>query len=166
VTDAGQRLDRTLLRSELEALAVESAYLLDRQRFDELIELFTEDCELIRPLPPFTGGSEETLRGRKALRDWYSGEAWPDTPRTMRHAITNFRLHDVTSGSAGATIVLLGYRYEGPGISVALPMMVGDYEDGYRLDGDGCWRIHRRRIVIGFLGQTLLDAASAGGGRS
>lgn len=153
---------RAVLRAELETLVVENAYLLDRQRFDELVMLYTEDCEVSRPLPPFTGEETEILRGRDELAAWYAGPAWPDTPRTMRHVVSNLRLGEVEGDTAAATLALLGYRYEGPGVSLAIPMMVGDYEDMYQLGTDGQWRIHRRRIRIAFLNEELLRAASGG----
>ena len=157
-----ERLARALLRAELEELVVENAYLLDRGLFAELVELYTDDCEVVRPLPPFDGERQETIRGRLALRAWYAGPAWPRTPRTMRHVVSNLRVGDVNEHRVTATLTLLGYRYEGAGVSVAKPMMVGDYEDEYRRGADGSFRIHRRRVVIGFLNQELLDAAAAG----
>lgn len=155
------RTERALLRAELEELVVENAYLLDRGRFAELIDLYTDDCEVFRPLPPFTGGEEESIRGRAALAESYAGPAWPKSPRTMRHVVTNLRLGDVSERKVTATVTLIGYRYEGAGVSAAQPMMVGDYEDEYRRGDDGRWRIHRRRVVIAFLNQELVEAASA-----
>ena len=154
------RTQRALLRAELEELVVENAYLLDRGRFAELLDLYTDDCEVLRPVPPFTGNQEEGIRGRAALAEWYAGPAWPKTPRTMRHVVANLRLGDVTERNVTATVTLIGYRYEGAGVSAAQPMMVGDYEDEYRRGDDGRWRIHHRRIVIAFLNQELVEAAS------
>jgi 3-phenylpropionate/cinnamic acid dioxygenase small subunit len=153
------RLERALLRSELEELVVESAYLLDRQRFDELIELHTEDCRVIRPLAPFTGEVEETIEGRAGLARQYDGPAWPKNPRTMRHVVANLHLETVETDRVTATVVLIGFRYEGAGVSLAEPMMVGDYEDEYQRGSDGRWRINRRRIHVAYLNQALLDAA-------
>jgi 3-phenylpropionate/cinnamic acid dioxygenase small subunit len=157
--------DRALLRAELEELVVENAYLLDRGRFTELLELYTDDCEMFRPLPPFTEQKEERIRGRAALAAWYAGPGWPKTPRTMRHVVSNLRLGDVSERRVTATVALIGYRYEGAGISAAQPMMVGDYEDEYRCGDDGRWRIHRRRVVIAFLNRELVEVASANAGR-
>jgi 3-phenylpropionate/cinnamic acid dioxygenase small subunit len=156
-----ESIARAALRAEIEALAVENAYLLDRGRFDELLELYTDDCEVVRPLPPFDGSEDETRRGRAALAQWHSGPEWPPTPRTMRHALSNFRITPIDRDHARATIVWTGYRHEGEGISVSVPMAVGDYEDEYRRCADGRWRIAKRRIVIAFLHQELLGVAAA-----
>lgn len=160
--DLEARLSWTLVRSEIEALIVENAYLLDRQHFAELVELYTEDCEVVRPLPPFDGSRNETLKGRAALTAHYAGPSWPETARTMRHVVANLRLSRASLEKVSGTVSLIGYRYEGDGPSLAIPMMVGDYEDEYRRV-DECWRIHRRRIVIAFLNQALLDAVAAEG---
>jgi 3-phenylpropionate/cinnamic acid dioxygenase small subunit len=155
--------DRALLRAEIEELAVENAYLLDRGRFDAILDTYTEDCEVTRLLPPFDDESKrETIRGRAAVAEQYASPAlWPKTPRTMRHVLTNFRITSLGDGRAAATVTWTGYRHEGPGISVSVPMAVGDYEDEYRRCDDGRWRIHRRKIVIAFLNQELLEAARA-----
>ena len=159
-TSEEERIARAVLRAEIEELLVESAYLLDRGRFEELVALYTEDCEIRRLPPPFTGGEFAVIRGRGALAESYAGPEWPRTPRTMRHVITNVRLTPQADGRVGATSTWTGYRHEGEGLSVSSPMAVGDYEDELRRDGNGRWRIHRRKIVIAFLDQQLLAAAA------
>jgi 3-phenylpropionate/cinnamic acid dioxygenase small subunit len=159
---AEARLARAALRAEIEELVVENAYLLDRGRFEEIVLLYTEDCEVIRPLPPFTERRLDTIRGRAALAESYADPAaWPKTPRTMRHVVSNLRLTELADGRVQGTVAWTGYRYEGAGISVSIPMAVGDYEDEYVRGKDGRWRIHRRKIVIAFLNQQLLDIAAA-----
>jgi hypothetical protein len=74
--------------------------------------------------------------------------------------VTNLRLGEVGERNVTATVTLIGYRYEGAGVSTAQPMMVGDYEDEYRCGDDGRWLIHRRRVVIAFLNRELVEAAS------
>ena len=152
---------RALYRSEIEELFVESAYLLDRGRFREMLELYTEDCEVVRPIAPFTGPECETIRGRAALADHYAGPSWPETPRTMRHVVTNLRLTLLAANRVAAITTWTGYRHEGSGLAISVPMAVGDYEDECLRGDDGRWRIHRRRIIIAFLNQQLLDAATA-----
>jgi len=156
------RLERAALRAEIEELVVENAYLLDRGRFAELVSLYTEDCEVTRPLPPFTDGRHDTVHGRAALAESFADPAaWPPNPRTMRHVLGNLRLERRSADEATATLTWTGYRHEGEGLSVPIPMAVGDYEDEYRRDRDGRWRIARRRIVIAFLNDQLLAQATA-----
>lgn len=155
------RVARATLRAEIEDLLVEGAYLMDRGRFDELVDLYTEDCEVTRLLPPFTGGESSVIRGRKALAEMYSGPEWPRTPRTMRHVISNVRLRPLEGDLVACTCTWTGYRHEGAGLSVSSPMAVGDYEDEIRRSADGRWRIRKRRIVIAFLNQDLLREATA-----
>src|SRR5438105_4167290 len=127
-----KRIDRAVLRAEIEELLVESAYLLDRGRFEELVALYTEDCEIARLPPPFTGDQFAVIHGRGALAQSYAGPEWPRTPRTMRHVVSNVRLTPLTPGHVGATSTWTGYRYEGEGLSPSSPMAVGDYEDELR----------------------------------
>jgi len=155
---------RAALRAEVEELLIETAYLLDRGRFDELVGHYTEDCEIVRPLPPFTG-EQGVVRSRAALAESYAGPEWPRTPRTMRHVISNVRIVVIESDRVSTTSTWTGYRYEGSGLSVSSPMAVGDYEDELRRESDGRWRIHRRKIVIAFLDRQLLEAAARAVGR-
>jgi len=152
--------DRAALRTAIEELLIETAYLLDRGRFDELVEHYTEDCKITRTLPPFTTGQTGVIHGRAGLAQSYAGPEWPRTPRTMRHVITNIRLTPLADGRIASTSTWTGYRHEGSGLSASRPMAVGDYEDELRCAADGRWRIHRRTIVIAFLDQELLDAAT------
>ncbi len=156
------RVERAVLRAEIEELVIENAFLLDRGRFTELVELYTEDCEVTRPLPPFTDGRHDTARGRAALAQSFADPtAWPPNPRTMRHVLGNLRLEPRSSDDVAATLTWTGYRHEGEGMAVSIPMAVGDYEDEYRRDGSGRWRIRRRRIVIAFLNRELIERATA-----
>ena len=155
------RIARATLRAEIEELVVENAYLLDRGRFDEILDTYAEDCEVTRILPPFDESAErETIRGRTAVAKQYASPVlWPKTPRTMRHVLSNLRLGPLEGDRVAATVCWTGYRFEGRGLSVANPMAVGDYEDEYQRCADGRWRIHRRRIVIAFLNRELLEVA-------
>ena len=156
------RESRALVRSEIEELVVEHAYLLDHGRFAEIVDLYTDDCEVTRTLPPFTTAAFATARGKAALAATFADPAsFPANPRTMRHVLTNLRFERIGEDAASALHTWSGYRHEGPGIGVAHPMAVGDYEDEYRRGGDGRWRIHRRKIVIAFLNQDLLEVARA-----
>jgi 3-phenylpropionate/cinnamic acid dioxygenase small subunit len=149
------------LRAEIEELVVENAYLLDRGRFREILDTYAEDCEVARPLPPFTDPTKlEVARGRAAVAEQYADPAqWPPTPRTMRHVLSNLRFASLERDRAEGTVTWTGYRFEGDGLSIANPMAVGDYEDVYRRDPDGRWRIERRKIVIAFLNRELLGVA-------
>jgi 3-phenylpropionate/cinnamic acid dioxygenase small subunit len=156
---------RTVLRAEIEELLVETAYLLDRGRFEELVLHYTDDCEIVRPLPPFTGEELGVIRGRDALAESYAGPEWPRTPRTMRHVISNVRIEVVAADCVRSTSTWTGYRHEGAGLSVSSPMAVGDYADEMRRESGGRWRIHRRKIVVAFLDRQLLEAAARAVGR-
>jgi len=154
--------ERAHVRSEIEELVVEHAYLLDRGRFGEIAELYTEDCEVTRTLPPFTTGEVATIRGKAALVASFADPIqWPANPRTMRHVLSNLRIAEIAHDRVTALHTWTGYRHEGAGVGVAHPMAVGDYEDEYRRGSGGRWRIHRRKIVIAFLNTDLLEAAKA-----
>ena len=112
-----------------------------------------------RPAPPFSGPQLQTITGKAALAQY--DEEWPPGPRTMRHALTNLRLTRLAEDRVAAVMTWTGYRYEGEGVSIALPMAIGDYDDEFVRETDGRWLIQRRRIIIAFLNQQLLEAAAA-----
>ena len=154
--------ERARIRSEIEELVVEHAYLLDRRRFGEIVDLYTDDCEVTRTLPPFTTGEFATARGKAALAASFADPAsFPPTPRTMRHVLSNLRIAEIAGDRVTALHTWTGFRHEGAGVGTAQPMAVGDYEDEYLRGTDGRWRIHRRKIVIAFLNKDLLEAAKA-----
>jgi 3-phenylpropionate/cinnamic acid dioxygenase small subunit len=151
-------LERAVMRSEIESLVIEYAYCLDRGDFEGLVALFTADCKVHVPRPPFTKKQWETFSGRGALAAYYAGPVWQNPHRKMRHVISNLRLEPRAGDSVNGTVALIGYREEAAGPAVALPLMVGDYEDTYRLvPGEG-WRIARRKVSIVFLAEQLIDA--------
>ena len=150
------------VRSAIEELVIEHAYRLDRGLFREIVDLYTDDCEVTRTLPPFTTGEFATMKGKAAVQASFSDPvAWPPNPRTMRHVLGNLRIAELAPERVTAVHTWTGYRHEGSGAGVAHPMAVGDYEDEYRRGSDGRWRIHRRKIIIAFLNRDLLEVAKA-----
>lgn len=134
-----QRLERALVRSEIEALNAEFAYLIDHDRSDEVADLFTEDGSYGRE-----GGGRST--GRDALRQVYALRAARGV-RTARHLFTNLRLDYVSEREVHGTTILLLYAEDGAPPLPAEANLVSDYRDVYRLGDDGRWRYASRTVV-------------------
>lgn len=133
-----QRHERALIRSEIEALNAEFAFLIDHDRSDEVPELFTEDGSYGRE-----GGGRST--GRDALRAVYAMRAARGV-RTARHLFTNLRLEFVNEREVHGHTILLLYAEDGPPPQPAEANLVSDYQDVYRLGDDGRWRYASRTV--------------------
>jgi 3-phenylpropionate/cinnamic acid dioxygenase small subunit len=151
-------MSRDLLR-EAEQLLYHEAALLDEQRFEEWVDLFTADCVFWAPawiddetlgddpkrfLSHIFYDSRDGLADRaKRLRAGDSLASSP-TPRTL-HAITNIRLltsapEEMTVASnAGVDRYDLRTRTAG--------RLFARYTHRFAADG-GRWRIAEKRIVI------------------
>ncbi len=132
------RLHRALIRSEIEALNAEFAFLIDHDRSDEVPELFTEDGSYGRE-----GGGRST--GRDALRRVYAMRAARGV-RTARHLFTNLRLEFIGEREVHGHTILLLFAEDGPPPHPAEANLLSDYRDVYRLGDDGRWRYASRTV--------------------
>jgi hypothetical protein len=137
-----ERLQRALIRSEIEALNMEFAYLIDHNRSDEVPLLFTEDGSYGRE-----GGGRSS--GREALTKVYAMRA-ARGERTARHLFTNLRLEYVSEREVHGQTILLLYAEDGPAPHPAEANLVSDYRDVYRLGDDGRWRYASRTVTHQF----------------
>jgi ketosteroid isomerase-like protein len=132
---------RIQIRLALEDLNTGFTHYLDHDRIDELIDLFTEDAL-------YTHG-ERRSEGRAAIRSLFERRAAAGV-RTSRHLATGLRLEIDGPALARGSSVCLTFAFDGaPPATPATPYLVADFEDSYRLCGDGKWRIavrHIRRI--------------------
>ena len=136
-------LARIRIRLALQDLNSDFAYFLDHDRIDDLVELFTEDAL-------YTHGERRSV-GRVAIHALFTARASRGV-RTCRHLCTGLRLHIDSETSAGGSSVCLTFAFDGPPpVTPATPHLVADFEDTYRLDRDGKWRIavrHIRRVFV------------------
>ena len=132
--------DLTLIkiRLALQDLNAAFTYLLDHDKTDDLVDLFTEDAV-------YTHG-ERRSEGRTAIRMLFAARSATGV-RTTRHVSSGLILHIDDESSARGTSVCLTFAYDGaPPITPATPYLVADFDDAYRLCADGRWRIAVRDI--------------------
>ncbi len=125
-------------RIAIEALVTEYAWRLDHRRFDDVVELCTEDCELkIRG---------QKIHGADGLREWLDQRATSQSRRASQHQMSLLRLEpteDVDLVIGTAALVLHVAKSGSSGSYVDL---VGEYQDEYVRTGEG-WRFRRRTLV-------------------
>ena len=156
------------LTREVERFVYREARLLDERRFNEWLELFTEDARYWMPVRmdksskapgefsaegelAFFDETKETLRMR--VKKLETGMAWAEEPPSRtRHLITNVEidLGDAESEFKALSNFML-YRTR---LENKQDILVGRREDLLRRE-NGAWKIARRKI---FLDQTVVTA--------
>ncbi len=124
-----------------ERLVLDFADCSDRQDYDAMILLFTENAILTRP-------SGDSLAGRAAILKSYQSKAGQ---RITRHVCTNIRVAvDSADAARGLTYAVIysakaGQASEGHfGIKAEARQMVGEFEDEFVRTPEG-WRFSTRR---------------------
>lgn len=147
------------------------ARLLDERRFREWLELFTDDCRYWMPTRRnrLREGRDEAWEVEKELEDeaglaffdddrvglgrrverLYTGMAWAeDPPSRTRHFIANVEVSDgENGGEVKVRSTFLTYRSRNEGLAGDEDLFSGRREDVLRLDGNGGWKIARRKII-------------------
>jgi ketosteroid isomerase-like protein len=118
------------------------AHLLDTQQAHKVpFEVFTEDAEVIY-------GSGATDKGRAELIERF--KTYPNNLEATSHNITNVvaKVHGDTADVIARCIGshwLLSTKFLGPDRPVDF-LMIAAYEDKFRRDADGMWRIAHRKL--------------------
>jgi 3-phenylpropionate/cinnamic acid dioxygenase small subunit len=167
VSAESSTLARLLLRQEVEDFLYREADLLDERRYEEWLDLFTEDAHYWMPLrrnvPRDEPEREFTRQGldaswfdegkdtlRRRVRQIQTGIHWAEEPPSrICHIISNVQLAPETpSGPApsevGVRSRFIVYRNR---VETETDFLVGKREDLLRRE-DGDWRIARRKIVL------------------
>jgi hypothetical protein len=134
-----------VIKSEVDDLVTEHAWILDHGDPATLADLYTDDGELL--------GLAEPLVGRDAIRGWGVERAKLD--RVSRHVHTNLRVRAGVGDRVLGSVMTLLYRQDGVDVSPTYPVLVLDYDDEYALS-DGRYRFARRRITRIFLDRERL----------
>ena len=160
-------LARLLLKQEVEDFLYREADLLDERRYEEWLDLFTEDAHYWMPLrrnvPRDEPEREFTRQGvdanwfdegkdtlRRRVHQIQTGIHWAEEPPSrICHIISNVQLVPETpSGPApsevGVRSRFIVYRNR---VETETDFLVGKREDLLRRE-DGGWRIARRKIVL------------------
>ena len=159
-------LARLLLREEVEQLLYGEAELLDERRYEEWLDLFTEDVRYWMPMRRnvpaeqpeleftregldvnwFDEGKDTLTRRVKQIR---TGVHWAEQPPSrICHIVSNVQIQSPADGPAGAEIAVksrfLIYRNR---VETETDFLVGKREDLLRRV-NGSWRIARRKIIL------------------
>jgi 3-phenylpropionate/cinnamic acid dioxygenase small subunit len=160
-------LARLLLKEEIEELLYREAELLDERRFEDWLDLFTEDARYFMPMRRnvpaeepareftregvdvnwFDEGKDTLTRRVKQIR---TGVHWAEQPPSrICHMVSNVQLMGAPAdGSSPAEVTVksrfLIYRNR---VETETDILVGKREDLLRRV-DGAWRIARRKIIL------------------
>lgn len=154
---------------EIQQFLIKEAWLLDDRRFEEWLDLFTEDVLYWAPVRysvsrddldkefsqlgdvPLFEENKDTLKARVGRFD--SKMAWAeDPPSRTRHAITNVVVEP--AGNDGELKVRSAFQIYRTRLEHDRDWFVGSREDILRkVDGD--WKIARRTI---YLDETIIPA--------
>lgn len=155
------------LHREIEAFLIAEADLLDERRFDEWLDLFTDDVRYWMPLVrniqyrdnarefsregldnAWMDEGKETLTQR--VKQLATGIHWADEPQSrMSHLITNIHVLSATPDASAPTEAvvksrILVYRNR---LETEVDILVGKRKDTLRRTPDG-WRVARREIYL------------------
>jgi 3-phenylpropionate/cinnamic acid dioxygenase small subunit len=155
-------LARLLLKQEIEEFLYHEAELLDERRYDDWLELFTDDVRywipMRRNVPHDEREREFTREGAdvnwfdegkdtltRRVRQILTGIHWAEEPPSrICHMISNLQLLEVAGAEAAVKCRFLIYRNR---LETETDLLVGKREDLLR-KVDGRWRIARRKVVL------------------
>lgn len=160
-------LDRLLLKEEIEQFLYREAELLDERRYEDWLDLFTEDTRYWMPMrrnvPAEEPGLEFTREGvdvnwfdegkdtlTRRVQQIRTGVHWAEQPPSrICHLVSNVQIQDVPGGGSSPAEVpvksrFLIYRNR---VETETDLLVGKREDLLRRV-DGSWRIARRKIIL------------------
>ena len=167
MSEASPELTRFLLKQEVEEFLYREAELLDERRYEEWLDLFTEDAHYWMPMrrnvPRDELEREFTRHGTdvnwfdegkdtltRRVRQILTGVHWAEEPPSrICHIVSNVQiLHAAPEGpspvEAGVKSRFIVYRNR---VQTETDFLVGKREDLLRrVDGD--WRIARRKIIL------------------
>jgi hypothetical protein len=138
LTDASSKIDAQV-RSDIEALIYEHAWLIDHHQSERLAELYTETGRIAGIL---------NYSGRDEIAK-YGAERATMTGRIARHLYSNLRLIPLSKDRVEGHVTITLYRHDGPG---GLPEASGiaDAHDIYVRGADGRWQFEERRLELIF----------------
>lgn len=174
MTTANDALAMLLLRQDVEAFLYYEANLLDDRRYDDWLDLLTEDVRYWVPMRRNVKFGELerefTREGRdinwfdegkdtltRRVRQIQTGVHWAEEPLSrISHLVTNVEVLEAEPDAATAAAVSLRCRFiiYRNRVATETDILVGRREDGLRRV-DGRWRIAQRRV---FLDQNVLLA--------
>jgi 3-phenylpropionate/cinnamic acid dioxygenase small subunit len=158
---------RILLRQEVEDFLYHEAELLDERRYEEWLELFTEDTHYFMPMrknvPRGELAREFTREGAdvnwfdegkdtldRRVKQILTGVHWAEEPPSrICHMVSNVQILGASPAGPAPTEVAVKSRFliYRNRVETETDFLVGKREDVLRRV-DGAWRIARRKIVL------------------
>ena len=162
-----ERINRLLLKDEIEQFLYQEAELLDERRFEEWLDFLTEDIRYWMPMRRnvkfgeldreftreghdinwFDEGKDTLVRrGNQIL----TGVHWAEEPLSrVCHSVSNIQILDATPSLSQPTEVsikcrFLVYRNR---VETETDILVGKREDTIR-NVNGQWKIAQRKIIL------------------
>ena len=165
--DASPDLARLVVKAEVEEFLYHEAELLDERRYEDWLDLFTDDCHYFMPMrrnvPRDEPEREFTREGAdvnwfdegkdtltRRVKQILTGVHWAEEPPSrLCHMVTNVQILDAApAGPAPEELHVksrfLIYRNR---VETETDLLVGKREDVLRRV-DGAWRIARRKIIL------------------
>jgi 3-phenylpropionate/cinnamic acid dioxygenase small subunit len=155
-------LARLLLKEEIEQFLYHEAELLDERRYEEWLDLFTEDARYWMPMrrnvPHHDGAREFTREGAdvnwfdegkdtltRRVKQIRTGVHWAEQPPSrICHMVSNVQILEAGPDEVRVKSRFLLYRNR---VETETDFLVGKREDVLRRV-DGTLRIARRKIVL------------------
>lgn len=140
-------------REAIASLVIAFNWAIDRGQGKDMGRFFTEDAEFHLPDPANGWRPAPPLEGREAI-----AARWQDRSPLLvtRHVTVNLEIELREPDSAAVRSVGLGFRHDGEGLGIPMPVVVADYDDLCRRCEDGLWRFQERRISAVFVDPSLV----------
>ena len=162
-----ERIDRLLLKDDIEQFLYEEAEMLDERRFEDWLEVLTDDIRYWMPMRRnvkfgeldreftreghdinwFDEGKDTLIR---RVNQILTGVHWAEEPLSrVCHSVSNIQILDVTPSLSQPTEVsikcrFLVYRNR---VETETDILVGKREETLR-NVNGQWKIAQRKIIL------------------
>ena len=162
-----ERINRLLLKDEIEQFLYQEAELLDERRFEEWLDFLTEDIRYWMPMRRnvkfgeldreftreghdinwFDEGKDTLVR---RVNQILTGVHWAEEPLSrVCHSVSNIQILDATPSLSQPTEVSLKCRFlvYRNRVETETDILVGKREDTLR-NVNGQWKIAQRKIIL------------------
>jgi len=167
VSGAAADVARLLLKEEIQDFLYREAELLDERRYEEWLDLFTEDVHYWVPMRRNVPSQDTALEFTRAGLDvnWFdegkdtltrrvmqirTGVHWAEEPPSrICHMVSNVRIEGAVGGDPPPAEVAVRSRFliYRNRVETETDLLVGRREDLLRRV-DGGWRIARRKVIL------------------
>jgi 3-phenylpropionate/cinnamic acid dioxygenase small subunit len=161
------RIDRLLLRQEIEDFLYREAELLDQRRYRDWLGLLADDIRYWMPMRRNVkfGEDEREFTNARSDVNWFdegketlsrrvkqieTGIHWAEEPRSrVSHLVSNVQLQNAEPSFADPQKVSVACRFliYRNRVETETDILVGGREDSLRRNGEG-WLLARRKIIL------------------